>query len=325
MVFLWVSVISGLVWYGRHHPIKTIATPSKLIGFMSVYLVTISSMIVVQLRLAMQGIFTFHSLSQATALHPESTNELIYKVADLYIKKIGLGITPAWPVVSIIIFGWLLTRWSQLKSDHRWFIGTWLLAPLGLLALHSRNAYHALLGLEVPLYALVAISILPFFRSRRSLFFGSSVIIAIFGVSQLLALQSFRAQTLTSFSVEKGLFLFQQKQALDHVYRASGSDDFSFNALTSPFGYNLTWAYLFHWYGKTTYGRLPVWTGNSQTGTIWAEALPVGNQTLPHHFTFEEKVSGIDPWLRQPFYASQPRAATDAAQFNYGATLVTSY
>ncbi len=326
MVFLGLSFALGLGW--QMHQTGKLPWQTwgwrRLGGFSALYLVIVASMVLVQARLAWQGIFTLSALKTAATVH-ELPEAQALKVLGLYLRKGSLAILPAWPAASVLASGWLLLGLARLPLNKRVFLSLWLLAPLGLLAWHARNAYHALLGLEVPLYILLAAWLANLWHKPG---FAKIAVVGVSGaivMSQLLTVQQYWANGLTTFSIEQGLFLNQELAAIDYTYQQASGQPFSVSTLTVPYGYNLTWAYLYDWYGSKQHGYRPDWFGNSQAGTLWESSLSPTAVRLPHHVTIAEQVSGLESWLRAEFLAAQPSASTAAETVQFGAARVTTY
>ncbi len=62
--------------------------------------------------------------------------------------------------------------------------------------------------------------------------------------------------------------LANEKQVLDYTYQSSSGKNFTINTLTSPLWINITWDYLYNWYGKSRYGKVPSFAGRDQTGYL---------------------------------------------------------
>lgn len=62
------------------------------------------------------------------------------------------------------------------------------------------------------------------------------------------------------------MILSDELKLIDYVYKESPHKPFAINTITNPLFINTTWSYLFNWYGKSKYGRMPVWFGLNQNG-----------------------------------------------------------
>jgi len=72
------------------------------------------------------------------------------------------------------------------------------------------------------------------------------------------------------FSVQQRMVLSDEIKLIDWIYKESRKEEFAINTITNPLFINTTWAYLFNWYGRTTYGYMPAWFGYPQVDVFGA-------------------------------------------------------
>jgi hypothetical protein len=111
-------------------------------------------------------------------------------------------------------------------------------------------------------------------------------------------------------------------QLIDYVYQQAQGQPFSLSTLTTPYGFNTTWSYLFNWYGQGRYGYQPVWYGPDQAGIAAGNLLLSTDQPLPFHVAIYESPIGIDPWLRDTFATEQGKISSVSTQTTFGSLMV---
>jgi len=265
---------------------------------------TITSMLATQFVLWQRGIFTLSALQ--TAGH-QTVHSLIGNygiVAGLWWKKFSLSLAPGLSWVSAILTGVVFWQWVRQHREWLWFGLSWLTAPLWLFIFHPRGAYHALMSLELLIFMAASWWFITALKTRAWRPLIAILLIICLG-QQLWMLHQARQNQVFLYDVRPQVLLSTQLAVIDQTYRQAAGQPFSFSALTTPYGYNATWSYLYAWYGRSTYGYVPEWLGANQTGLAGGDLLPTTSQPLMIHFALEESTIGIDTWLQETFIRDQ--------------------
>jgi len=268
-----------------------------------VYLLTVSSMILAQLKAWQAGIFNLGALKEY-ASWPDTGLGVVWGTLQLYLNKLAQDSLPTYPVLGLLlviaVFGFIL----KLPKNKKTFLLLALASPLFLLGWHYRNMYHSFLGLE----AIIVVAIAIFITSlpRKALSAGLQIgIIALFLLSNLNEAQAELEQKRTKYFLPQGAYLADQLQLLDETYKIANGQEFTISSVTNPFGYNTLWAYLYDWYGQRTYGYKPKYFGPDQAGLFGAELLERTMQPAETHFSIYDPGDGIPIWLVQEFAHKQ--------------------
>lgn len=282
------------------------------------YLALISSIIITQLKLYFAGVFKLENLSAAVHSHL-SLFDKIKEIFSLYYEKITNLHLSSSRVLTFSFFSlafiYLLNK-KKVKLQMS-YISLWLFSPLLLLTIIPRNTYYMLVGLAPAVFVLVT-----FFLSllrpnlQKTLTF---VLLIIFTTTNIDIANDQKKTGITSLGVSP--HLSQELDLVDLTYQLSNEQDFSISALTSPYGYSTTWAYLYDWYGKKKYGYVPSWFGPDQTNLPGGDLLLNTSDTLSLHFTIYEPFS-VGSELKEEFielqniYSGKPLSSIDFGRIN---------
>jgi len=301
-LFLWGVIVTS-VFYAQNYSRTQkkgvqIFTVKHVVIFLLLYTAVISTMIVSQLLLMKNGIFTLEKLSAATSQHESSSLESSFEIMKAFIQKAGTSLYPTLPVLSFLCIGVIMLRFKMYSHSTKWFFLQWILSPLFLLIFHSRNSQHILVGLEIPLYLLFGHFLALLLRKKNG-FIVCALFLFLFVFSNFSQLQKIRSTKRSDLWIERGALLSDQLKLIDRTYELAEGQPFSISSVTNPYLYNTTWAYLYDWYGKKKYGYVPVWYGNEQAGIFGEELLVRVEAPLSSHFNIKEPDPGVFDWMRK--------------------------
>lgn len=159
--------------------------------------------------------------------------------------------------------------------------------------------YYHIAGSTVALLVLVAL-LLNELLNYSKLFL---LLLLIPVVSNLKLITTINpAGSIPAINVQSGMLLSDQKKVLDYVYQKSNGQNFSVYGLTMPLYINMTWAYLFQWYGAQKYGYLPVWGGENAPGYYGNLKVETAKSKLPRtRFFIIEPTRGIPGYFIEGF------------------------
>lgn len=196
----------------------------------------------------------------------------------------------------------------------------WLVAPLFLLVFQSRTNQHTLVGLS-PLIFIVAASVsYALLKNKKALLV---IVVGVFALINVAQIHKTKTTKINALGVQQGATLHDQISLLDYVYSEAQGNQFSISTLTNPLGYNTTWSYLFHWYGKNKYQYVPSFFGPDQAGIFAGDLLPRTSEAAAMHFTIYEPPEGISEGIVKGFtYDQNLLIASPSATMKFGSLLV---
>lgn len=287
-----------------------------------VYLGSVSTIIATQLLLAKRGIFQLQALVQISTTGT-SANTVLGGVFSNYLEVLTNNFTPSKPILTLALL--LVTIYFAIKKltkKNQLFFLIALLSPLVLTSWYYRSAYHTLIGVTPILYVLISKVLIEI---KKEVHWGAVISLAIIGVFTISNFQYLKLSNTTGLNpvaIQTGANLKNQLEAIDYTYSQAEGKPFTFSSITSPYGYNTTWSYLYSWYGQTKYHYLPDFVGMSQTG-IFGEGL-LSEQDAPAkvHFIIYEPEQGIPIWLTQDFINKQNKISTLVEKVEFGSIVV---
>lgn len=275
-------------------------------------LLSTSSMILVQALLIKRGILTFQGLRDFnTKPITTSLNDALLGILNVYGTTLARSLFPAFLVASFLLIVVMLIWYCRKKTSNRNFFLVVGAVPLIFLTIVFRNSPHSLAGFEFVLY-LVLIDLAIALKKSWGIKIVLSVSLLIFIVMNSYQLFSVREHRSYLNSIQKGVVLADQLELIDETYRRAAYQPFTFSANTVPSFVNVTWHYLYSWYGKEKYGYTPIFIGPSQLGyPHYGLIEETENYVLPYatHFTIMEPDTGLDPRLETKFLEEQYRLA----------------
>lgn len=268
------------LWVGR----KSI-TKKSLAVFIGVFLLSISTMLVAEVKFGFKsigGLVSIFSGADTTAASKQFSDFII-----LYINQYGklfnnsilpanIGYAGALGIGALI---WLIIDWVRSKKEKiSWqpFLGTYLLASLAVVPLGTINTPYSTVGLGIAVVLVTAILINKLWEKDKIF---ALLILLIVIASNLTKIFSENSHGQTTFSIPTEMTISYQMAVLDYTYKEAGGKPFSINSVTLPLWVNTTWSYLYNWYGKNKYGYLPQWHGRDQVGQLGNNLPPTSSDT----------------------------------------------
>jgi len=274
-----------------------------------VYLAATSTMIVNQALLFRHGLFNpFSTLTSMNDLGKMPLLQLLQEIFGLFLKNIQYAFIPGSAVVSlsILVIGFLALK--KYPPAINQFLLIWLLAPLALLLLIFRNGYHVMIGTTPVLYLVLALAINKIQEMKLGKIVSAGIICLIL-VSQLIGGRAVLNKHQHLAGLQGGTLLQDELELIDETYKQAQGRSFSISTLTIPYGYNTTWAYLYHWYGQEKYGYLPSYVGSKQSGIIGEGFLTEAEKPEALHFTVQEPTQGLPEYFVKKFGGDQENLA----------------
>ncbi len=289
---LYQTVPLGIwLWFNR----KKIKR-DEVVYFVSTFLISVSTMILAEIKFGFRGIGGFLSLASASDSVVASRglgdfvtlylNQLGRVVADnIYPGNVGYA-----GFFVLILLGFAIYSWKK-KKDLSWqpFLGIWILSHIMVTTVGGSSAPHLTVGIGSAVLILVAISLYNFWSKNYKKLVVIISLIIIFGNISTILRENWQGAII--FAVQKDMLLNKQLQAVDYTYNQSSGRPFSINSLTSPLWINVVWTYLYKWYGQPKYGYVPTWHGRDQAGII--DSLSVDNKKTNDYFLIIEPMGGI--------------------------------
>lgn len=308
LVYLWGALTIGLysLTDGNWRLLFRHVSKSTIVIGLLLFFLTIASLIVTQLKLAQAGVFTPQTLFSSMGRNELFNLANLTGILTMYTEKILKSIFPPYPILSFLFLLLLLLRMQLIEKSTRLLLIIWLSAPLWLLAIHTRNTIHALIGIEIALYVFISIWIWRNKAKDKMFIIGFAV---MFIASNIAQVQGYRATRTNTFTPQNGVFLKDQLSLIDTTYKLAKSQPFSISSFTNPYGYNITWAYLYNWYGKNKFGYIPTFYGYNQTGLFGEGLLRQTNKPDDIHFTIIEPNTGTPQVIFEEFTTDQNHQA----------------
>lgn len=298
LIFSFGPVVVGFVyrWLKNKHQLKL----KKIIKSALIYLVGIGSIIVGQLMLLKNGVFKINDLTEASSHFKTSNLEVINDIIELYHQKIVDTYFPDLPLISMLIFAGCLCLLFKMNSKKRLFLLSWLTAPLWLLSWHPRTNPHILISVEIVLilflgYGLTRLYQLIAKHSKTLGYLALTLFSAVFIFSQIKTSLKLRDKQNVSFSPQRGTCLKDQLNLIEHTYEIAQGEPYTFSSLNNPYGYSITWSYLYDWYGHQMYSYEPTFIGPDQTGLFGQNLININSdfsQIAKTHFYIIEPGTG---------------------------------
>jgi NADH:ubiquinone oxidoreductase subunit K len=267
-------------------------------------------------------VFTLGNLGESTFRDSVFRITQVYGLIDIYLEKSLKSLLPTFPIASLVLFIALVRGVFWLPETKRWFFGLWFFAPFGLFLWHTRNNLHILIGIEMMLVILIVVFLNSLkTKTKRYYFPIAAILLLAYSVSQIQLANSYRNNRLNTFSIQSGAFLVDQLALLDKTYQIADGKPFSISSHTNPLGYNITWSYLYDWYGLKTYGYKPVFYGHPQAGLFGEGLLLETSYPLDVHFSIIESGVVAPPQFFNQFMSEQNKL-TMVEEYEFGSILL---
>lgn len=198
-------------------------------------------------------------------------------------------------------------RNSNLKNQFI-FLSIWLISPIIINFFASPNAIFVSTGALFPAIIATAFFIYSI-PGKWKLFKYAALMIIIFANLSFILTKNSQGEVL--FAVQKQMLLRDEEKTIDWVYKEANGKPFRLNTVTQPIFINSTWAYLFNWYGRSKYGYMPIWWGETQVNVPGADVKFADNAPTKLFFLIIEPVaSGDDNYVKAVKYLENTRSKT---------------
>lgn len=221
--------------------------------------------------------FNFQSTKAISTLffHSPQATKSTFAVFPLFLEKLSqsfsFNIAPLPLIIAGIIFliCIIFVLWDGITHKKFRTIGFFLiflaLSPFPLFLFKKITVYHIMTGNLFGTIGIVSYCFVRLLSYKNSLIRIGVVLFAIVIVFvQLTKSIPVYAKGEVLFSTQDQLILKNELKLIDWTYQQSKGKPFAINTLTNPLYINTNWSYLYNWYGKQKYGRMPVWLGYPQ-------------------------------------------------------------
>lgn len=306
-IFLIYHIVPILIWLyvSRKHISK-----KSLAVFGLVFLVTISSMIVVELQHFSEALGGAASL--ASSGDEIVKRRLFGDIIILYFNQIGTTFSNALMplnigyggILGIGLTGWLILQKRQTAKTYipwQLFLASYLLSHASVVSVGGTSTPFLLVGIGSGATVALGIFAHSLFSRNRLLFLGLTAIIIS---SNLASIMMKNKDGSVIFSIQKDMTLKHQLAAVDYTYQTSQGNPFSINTLTSPLWVNTVWSYLYNWHGKNTYGYVPSYHGKDQVGRL-GNTLTAPQSEVSNFYFISEPWQGIPEQFVKDAYEAE--------------------
>lgn len=283
------------------------------------FIATISSMILTQILMIHRNVLTWEKLS-AVKRETIPAFKVIEDLLELYSKALQNSLIPTGLVLLFLLFLIpIVIGFKKANSKIKTWALLFLAGPLWLLTIQYRNSDHILFGIDVIVYLLLASGLILINKkiAHGKLILG--IFIFVFVITNISALQSWKHNRNHYYGIQKGALLSEQLQLIDRSYELANGKEFSISSSTNPHAINVTWSYLYDWYGKQKYGYVPSYYGLPQAGYPGEGLLPEITQPLSTHLTIMEPDTGLASVILKEFLVDQDlKSSTPSSSLYFG-------
>jgi len=277
----------------------------KILISVLTFFMGISTMIVTELLMFKRGILSFQSLN----LDQHQTNILTIfpKIISKYFSIISNIIDPSHQyLVPLLIISLIIIIAIKLNKKQVIWAISFIATQLWLLVWQFRDPNHTFIGIEVIIFLLLSTGLINLYKQNHQLIKIPIILfIAFFTLINFKTTISWREKEFNYFGIQKGAFLNTQLSLIDETYRLANGSDFSISSMTSPYGINTTWDYLYRWYGKSKYGYTPTYFGIDQKYFISDKVLDNTPHPQKTHFIILEPDTTLNEKFQNDFLVEQ--------------------
>ncbi len=300
-VYLWVAMFVGAVIILRRRKEFPVPSWPVLLGVVF-YVLTIATMILTEVRILRSGLFSGRDLQDFSERSLFWADKLKV-ISRVYYELISLPLLP-WDIYQIFAAALFLISlgaflWYAAKQA-KYFVAIIMLSPLVVELLQPRSESHSLLGVSLLVYIVVSFALVTIWQSVA----GRIITVALLSVLLYINVQFLllrKAEGVSIFVIQKEATLRDQLALIDYTYQQANKQPFTFSTYTNPYEINTTWAYLYSWYGKKTYGYVPEFYGANQDGRAGGDLLPQTEKYSDRHFSIYEPFEGLVGGLNNDF------------------------
>lgn len=266
LFMLYQITVFTLIWVSN----KGLSLPKLpikiyLLGFIG-FLLTISTFLIAEIKFNFQGTKALFTFFGTQTLFGQSFVNMIQgyfdRVVNIFFLNIwGLNLFLA-GIMTLIT---LIFAYSEYKKGHfkkeLLFLGIWVFSPIVINFFTGPQANFITLGALGGAVILTAFFLYQL-KLKNALLFGVLISAIFLGNLNLVISKNKQGEVL--FAVQSKMLLGDELKVIDWIYQQSGGNPFKLNTITAPLFINTTWSYLFDWYGRSKYGYMPIWWGETQ-------------------------------------------------------------
>jgi len=312
------SIIIALIYAFKQNKRKL--SGKKLFLTLFSFLLGISTMILTEVLMFKRGILSFDSL-RLTDHSVNLTSALLKIIARYYLLLTNI-FSPlnqlSWLIVAIVLGVILFALINSVNKKQLIWSFSYFLAPIWLLLWHYRDPNHTFIGIDIPIFLLLAHGLISLTHKHRFNLAVTILLLTLFAFNNIRAMSTWRNQEFQYFGIQKGAFLVNQLKLIDTTYELSGKGPFSFSSLTSPYLINTTWNYLYKWYGQQKYGYTPYFVGVDQDNFVGHDILPQKPTPEKRHFAIIEPDTTLSQEIQNNFFQElEELTRSQAVMTNY--------
>ncbi len=325
LIYLMGSLLIAIIYNYDHFGKKSLFIKWKKLLLPSfLVILLISTIILGQIMLWKNHVFSLKNLHGNNS--QISIANQIVGLSNMYITKVLQSITPSSPIISLVLFIVILLQLTKLNHPQKLFFLSWILAPFWLYIIEWRNSLHMLISLETVLFILLSVALNQLWKDKRPVLKCLMLILVIiFIITNLVQLQKYRNNASSIFSPQQGTDLSMQRELIEYTYKKANGQNFSFSVFSNPYGYFITWAYLYNWYNiEQNKNYLPTYIGPDQNGLFGKELLPRSDVPKNNlHFTIiEPNLGSVPEIIFQKFMQEQDSFGEVIEKQQFGSTLI---
>ncbi|MEK7521519.1 MAG: glycosyltransferase family 39 protein [Patescibacteria group bacterium] len=268
-----------------------------LFGSLAIFFLIVGSYILSEIKFNFRITKALFLSSASPNFHPKSIIYVLNRfLHDTFWSDYSFTFIPA-----VLLIFVCLKLYRDRDRQKLFFLLIWLFVGTLSYFLSGTPSYYYSAGASVSLILLSSYLLGNIYKKSAAL---ATLCIGGIIFNNLFLISSINPKGLNSdMVIQPGMLLSSQKEALDYIYKNAGDEHFSVNSLTIPYNINTTWNYLFEWYGKKKYSRLPIWVGPVAHG--YPGSIPVSDRRsdLPNlQFLIIEPTVGIDSYIKHKFF-----------------------
>lgn len=189
-----------------------------------------------------------------------------------------------------VLFGGILTIVVVCFIRRERLLLFYLFSNLPIFLFGGHSNIYANIGLVTP----AILSLVYFLKNiRKSSGIFVLVLVIFIALSNIDTILKYNPEGQIILVIPNDMNLKNELRLVDETYKVASGQPFSINTMTLPFWTNTTWAYLYHWYGKTKYGYVPSFYGHDQIGLLGVGSLQKIEKPLEKTFLILEPADGI--------------------------------
>ncbi len=257
------------------------------------FLLSTVTFILAEFAFHFQGLAGFTGFLSTAAEINTSFTSVLLKYFDrmvnlFYLNVWGVNFVLAGVILTILII-LTLKNVSKAKNSNLLFVLTWALSPFLLHLFKGTDANFLTIGSGVGMIVFFSYYLDQIFSKKLIL---GLVVLALVLYGNIHLIMAFNKNGEALFNVQDKLTIGDETAVIDWVYQQSQGQPFYLNTVTNPSFINVTWSYLFNWYGKQKYGYMPIWWGEPQVGVFGSDIQYANPEPTNLHFLIIEPTTG---------------------------------